>query len=111
MSLAILFYISYIYIQRLFQKGIIKHITFYNAHRIIAITILLAIKNHDDFYCSNYYYASVSGIHPMELNRLEECFLHNIEWDLIVNIGSQDDCAESIRSDSQSDVSGMDEDL
>jgi hypothetical protein len=51
-------------------------------HRLLATSVMIAAKYHDDVYYSNSYYAKVAGIPVKEINRLEACFLSLIKWQL-----------------------------
>uniref|UniRef100_A0A7S2PVE5 Cyclin n=1 Tax=Zooxanthella nutricula TaxID=1333877 RepID=A0A7S2PVE5_9DINO len=55
-----------------------------NVHRLLATSIMLAAKFHDDVFYSNKYYGKVAGVRVCELNRLEEKFLQMLKWHLCV---------------------------
>jgi hypothetical protein len=55
-----------------------------NIHRLLATSIMVVAKYHDDVYYSNSYYAKVAGIPLKEMNRLEAAFLGMIRWELRV---------------------------
>jgi len=54
-------------------------------HRLLATSVMVAAKYHDDVYYSNNYYAKVAGIPVKEMNRLEAGFLRKIGWRLQVS--------------------------
>lgn len=82
----VLWYISDVYINRLISNYAISELTWYNVHRIISITLIMAIKFYDDCCFSNAYYATVCGITLKEFNDMERKFLEDIDWNLYVNI-------------------------
>jgi len=55
-----------------------------NIHRLISTSLLLAAKFNDDVFYPKKYYAKVAGVGVDEFNRLEEKFLHLIDWRLCV---------------------------
>merc|ERR1719384_2999060 len=57
---------------------------------VFVVAIMLAIKFLDDNYHHNTYYASISGIPPMELNTLESLFLKLLNWELYVHAEEYD---------------------
>jgi hypothetical protein len=82
---------SLLYIDRLIKR----HPTFVvvsslSCHRLMLISITLAIKFHDDTYYSNAFYAKVGGVQLREFNSLERRFLQLIEWNLHVEAEEYD---------------------
>ena len=67
-------FISSVYIERLLMNKVIDNLSQWNIHRIIAITLTLAIKYFidNDYFYSNRYYARVSGMELWEFNYIEE---------------------------------------
>lgn len=59
----------------------------YTCHRLILISIILAIKYLEDKYYSNNFYAKVGGIDIKELNKLELTMFCNLEYNLDVEYG------------------------
>lgn len=51
-----------------------------NVHRMLATSVVLAVKYLDDIYYSNTYYARVAGLALQDLNRLEAGFLKLVGW-------------------------------
>lgn len=51
-----------------------------NVHRLLATSVVLAAKCHDDVFYSNAYYAKVVGMKTAELNKLESLFLRLVGW-------------------------------
>ena len=56
-------------------------ITYYNVHRLILTSVMVAAKIRDDIYFSNAYFASMGGIGSAEINLLELELLQNIDWE------------------------------
>jgi hypothetical protein len=44
------------------------------------VSVVIAIKYHDDEYYKNDFYAKVGGIPKLELNKLEQEFLELIKY-------------------------------
>jgi hypothetical protein len=76
--------LALIYIDRLCDfNGFI--LTDRNIHRIILVSIIIAIKyNEDDIY-TNSFYAKVGGVSKIELNSLEVEFTKMLRYSLFVN--------------------------
>lgn len=53
-----------------------------SVHRLVAAATVVAVKFWEDEPFSNAYYASVAGLSLLELNRLEQCILHELQWAL-----------------------------
>merc|ERR1712032_13638 len=53
-------------------------------HRLVLVSMTLAIKFHNDAFYTNTYYARVGGLKVDELNMLEKRFLQLIDWRLHV---------------------------
>lgn len=60
-------------------------ITFFNVHRLIIVSVLVAAKIRDDIYYSNAYYGSIGGVHLEELNELELDFVKTLNWTTFVS--------------------------
>ena len=78
------FIIALIYIDRINQISNII-ITPYNIHRIIFISVLLAIKYNEDITFDFDYYAQVAGISIDELKSLEIEFVCLVKFKLYIN--------------------------
>jgi hypothetical protein len=50
-------------------------LTYYNIHRILFASIIIAIKYNEDSFYDNKYYAEIAGITIEELNLIEEAFV------------------------------------
>lgn len=74
-----------IYIDRLHRMHPEFEINTYSIHRLLATSIVVAAKFHDDVYYSNKHYASVAGLSVTELNYLEACFVEGLRWQLQVS--------------------------
>ena len=66
--------ISLIYIDRLCEISKIT-LTYYNIHRILVGSILIAIKYNEDSIYNNKYYSEVAGVSLKELNLIEKKFI------------------------------------
>ena len=77
--------ISLIYIDRLCK---ISHLTltYYNIHRIIFTSILIAIKYNEDCFYDNKYYSEIAGVKLKELNYMEKIFVEMCKFKLFVSI-------------------------
>ena len=75
--------ISLIYIDRLFQESNLI-LTAFNVHRILFASILLALKYNEDLIYEFYYYSKIAGISAKELSKLENEFVHLIDFNLFV---------------------------
>jgi len=54
-------------------------------HRLVLVSMVLAVKYHEDNHYSQAYYAQVGGVALTELNSMERLFVDIVEWDLDVN--------------------------
>jgi hypothetical protein len=54
-------------------------------HRLVLVSLVLAVKYHEDNHYSQAYYAQVGGVSLTELNSMERRFVDIVEWDLDVN--------------------------
>ena len=75
--------ISLIYIDRLFQESNLI-LTAFNVHRILFASILLALKYNEDLIYEFYYYSKIAGISAKELSKLENEFVHLIDFNLFI---------------------------
>jgi len=80
------FVIAVVLLNRLLAYSPHIKLTLYTAHRLLATAVVLAVKSTDDHYYRNSYYASLSGVSPRELNRLEISFLSALQYDLHVSV-------------------------
>lgn len=74
-----------IYIDRLsHQHGriILKSI---NVHRLYVVAVMISAKFYDDRFFQNVYYAKVAGISPEEFNSLEQLFLFQLNFKLLID--------------------------
>jgi hypothetical protein len=78
------FVLALIYIDRLLQTHHDFRVTLLNVHRLLIAAVVVAAKFQDDVYYSNEYYASVGGVKPKEMQRLEDRFLKLLLWRLYV---------------------------
>ena len=77
--------LALIYIDRVCEINSF-HLTSYNIHRILFISILTAIKYNEDSVYSNKYYSEVAGVSLKELNSMENSFLELLDFKLFVTV-------------------------
>ena len=75
--------ISLIYLDRICKQKIF--LTNYNIHKLLIISILLAIKYNEDSIFENKFYAKVFGINLNELYELEYEFINLIDFQFFIN--------------------------
>ena len=73
-----------IYIDRICDINHLR-LTNYNIHRILFISILIALKYNEDSIYSNKYYSEVAGVSLKELNSMESSFLELLDFKLFVS--------------------------
>ena len=78
------FLLSLVYIDRLIQSGHVP-VNSFTIHRVIIVSIVLAIKFNDDSFYDSASYALIGGIPVEELNYLEMEFLKEINFSLLVS--------------------------
>jgi len=71
---------SLVYIDRLVKMRPHFKLSKSSCHRMVAVSLVLAVKQHDDIYYSNAYYAKVIGMTVRELNVLEAHFIGLVDW-------------------------------
>ena len=76
--------ISLIYIDRLCELGHLT-LTYYNIHRIIFSSILMAIKYNEDCFYDNKYYSEIAGVKLKELNIMENIFFEMCQFKFYVS--------------------------
>ena len=76
--------LSLIFIDRLCEYNNII-LTYNNVHRILFVSIVIAIKYNEDKFYDNKYYAQIGGISLNELNKLENLFLEMCQFKLYVS--------------------------
>ena len=72
-----------IYLDRICLKNIL--ISKYNIHKLLFVSILLAIKNNEDQIYKNDYYCEVSGINLSDLCLMEYIFAILLNFNFYVN--------------------------
>lgn len=80
------FVMALVYGERLLQCHPEFVIARRNVHRLVLISIMVASKILDDFYCRNMYYSLAGGISKTELNTLELQFCFLLDFDLNVSV-------------------------
>jgi hypothetical protein len=73
-----------IYIDRLCDINYVN-LTFYNIHKLILASMIVAIKFNEDNYFSNSFYAKVGGVTKKEIDKLEYEFLSLIDFTLFID--------------------------
>jgi hypothetical protein len=68
-------------------KGI--YLNHYSCHRIILILLMLSSKIHEEYYCSNSYWAFVGGVKLKEINIMEITILEVLNYNLNINISKE----------------------
>ena len=76
--------LSLIYIDRLCSIGKIV-LTYYNIHKILFASILIAIKYNEDRFYDNKYYAEIAGVKINELKLMEFNFILISEYQMFVS--------------------------
>eukprot|EP00826_Nyctotherus_ovalis_P062293 TRINITY_DN8988_c0_g1_i2.p1 TRINITY_DN8988_c0_g1~~TRINITY_DN8988_c0_g1_i2.p1 ORF type:complete len:214 (-),score=26.57 TRINITY_DN8988_c0_g1_i2:265-906(-) len=76
---------SFIYIDKLLHNVPGFWLNQRNIHRVLLISIVLAIKYLDDIYADNFVYAKIGGIPLDEFNYLEKELLALLNFDLYVS--------------------------
>ena len=61
------------------------NLTFYNIHKLILSSLVIAAKYNEDKYLSNEFYAKIGGITKKEIDILEYQFLTLINFSLYIN--------------------------
>ena len=71
--------IALIYIDRICDLGHIT-LTYYNIHRILFTSVIIAIKYNEDCFYDNKYYSEIAGVKLSELNNLENTFVQKCNF-------------------------------
>lgn len=79
------FILSLVYIDRVVKCHPTFLVNELSIHRLLATTLTLGAKFHDDIYYSNAYYGKVVGLKLKEMNSLEAELLKMIDWRLDVS--------------------------
>ena len=75
--------LSLIYLNKILEKGLL--LTEYNVHKLLCISILIAIKYNEDKISNNNYYAQIFGLSLKEMNNLENSYLNLIDYKLYID--------------------------
>ncbi|CAE7244741.1 CYCU4-1, partial [Symbiodinium natans] len=76
------FLLALVYIIRMVDLCPNFVVNVFSIHRLLATSLLVSVKFHDDIFYSNTFYAKVCGIPQEELNAAELEFLKMINWNL-----------------------------
>jgi len=80
------FVMALIFLDKLGQEVADFNLDTYNVHRLLLLSMVLAIKSYDDAYYKNSYYAKIGGVTLEEFNSLEIDYLFNyIQFRLYVD--------------------------
>jgi hypothetical protein len=94
------FVTAFIYISRFTEATPKTFISYYNAHRLIITSVVLAQKFYDDECYANKAYAMVGGVcSAKQLTEFEMHFLQKINWKVSVTKEEFNACVEEIRGD------------
>ena len=74
----------FIYIDQLCDMNNVD-LTFYNIHKLILSSLVIAAKYNEDKYLSNQFFAKIGGITKKEIDILEYQFLTLINFSLYIN--------------------------
>ena len=75
---------SLIYIDRLCELGKLT-LTYFNIHRILVGSILIAIKYNEDSVYNNKYYSEIAGVDIKELNSIEYKFIELCNFKMFIS--------------------------
>lgn len=75
-----------VYIDRLINNEVISGISFFNVHRLIAVSIMISTKFYMDKPRLNKRWAKIIGISLRELNSIEINFLMSINYNLRIEL-------------------------
>ena len=79
--------LALLYISDIYEKSDHTiHLTLWTAHKLIASTVLLALKFHEDRYHDFSYYAFIFGLTAEQLKALETQSLKIMNWKLFKNV-------------------------
>ena len=73
-----------IYIDKLCDMNNVD-LNFYNIHKLILSSLVIAAKYNEDKYLSNQFFAKIGGITKKEIDNLEYQFLTLIDFSLYIN--------------------------
>lgn len=86
------FVLAYAYIDKLTHQLFGAPITCLNVHRLVITGVMVAAKFLDDGHYNNAYYAKIGGVSTLEMNRLEQEFLHSLGYNVHITVS----CFESL---------------
>ena len=76
--------LALIYLDKICEKASII-LSEYNIHKILFVSILIAIKYNEDSFYDNKYYSQIAGVNLKELKKMESEFLRLIKFELYIN--------------------------
>ena len=59
-------------------------LTEFNIHRLLFVSVLIAIKSYEDKYFTNTFYAKICGINTSVLNKLEYEFICSLDFKIYI---------------------------
>ena len=75
-------FVGLIYLNKILEKGLM--LTEYNVHKLLCISILIAIKYNEDKISNNEYYSKIFGLSLKVVNYLEYSYLKLLDYKLYV---------------------------
>ncbi len=60
-------------------------LTEFNVHRLLFVSVLIAIKSYEDKYFTNTFYAKICGIQTSVLNKLEYEFICSLDFQIYLD--------------------------
>ncbi|CAK0903743.1 unnamed protein product [Prorocentrum cordatum] len=77
--------VSLVYLDRLLKRHPWITVGPLTCHRLVLVSVVLAIKFWDDTYYSNSFYSKVGGVQLKDLNNLEKTYLQLLDYRLCVD--------------------------
>jgi len=78
------FVIALVYGQRMIKKKNYATMSSFGLHRLFLVSLLIASKFLDDFYCKNVYFARLGGMSTSELNKMELRLCFVLDFNLAI---------------------------
>jgi len=97
------------YIERIIKLNPTFQVTEMTCHRLLLISVAVAVKFQDDEYYSNEYFAKIGGITTKELNALEAEFLQLIGWRLDIQVAEYNALVKTTSLDTDAEATDTEE--
>jgi hypothetical protein len=75
------FVIALVYIDRVSKSNASMAVCDVTVHRLLLISVMLAVKFHEDKHFNNAFYGKVGGLALKEVNLLERVLLKELKWE------------------------------